>query len=66
MTDLETLYETDTVAWSEHQVIALRAAARGGSNQPLDWENLDEEIEGLGVLLGSRCEVRFRGSSNTK
>ena len=48
MTDLKTLYETDTVAWSEHQATALRAAARGGSNQPLDWENLAEEIESLG------------------
>ena len=48
MTDVKTLYETDTVAWSEHQSAALRAAARGGSNQTLDWENLAEEIEDLG------------------
>jgi hypothetical protein len=51
MTDLKTLYETDTVAWSEKQAAALRAAARGGSNQPLDWENLAEEIEGLAKSL---------------
>ena len=51
MTDLKTLYETDTVAWSEHQAAALRAAAHGGSNQPLDWENLAEEIESLGRSL---------------
>jgi hypothetical protein len=49
MTDLKTLYETDTVAWSEHQAAALRAAARGGSNQQLDWERLAEEIEDLGA-----------------
>jgi hypothetical protein len=47
MTDLKTLYETDTAAWSEHQAAALRAAARGGSNQLLDWDNLAEEIEDL-------------------
>jgi Domain of unknown function DUF29 len=51
MTDPKMLYETDTVAWSEQQAAALRAAARGGSNQPLDWENLAEEIESLGRSL---------------
>jgi hypothetical protein len=47
MPDLKTLYEEDTVAWAENQAAALRAAARGNSNQPLDWENLAEEIEDL-------------------
>jgi uncharacterized protein DUF29 len=47
MTDLKTLYEEDTVAWAENQAAALRAVARGGSNQELDWENLAEEIEDL-------------------
>jgi hypothetical protein len=54
MTDLKTLYETDTVAWSEQQAAALRAAARGGSNQPLDWANLAEEIEDLAKSLRRR------------
>jgi hypothetical protein len=43
----KTLYENDTAAWAEQQSTALRAAARGGSNQLLDWENLAEEIESL-------------------
>ncbi len=47
MADLKTLYEDDTAAWSEQQAAALRAAARGGSNHLLDWENLAEEIESL-------------------
>ncbi len=51
MTDLKTLYERDTVAWAENQAAALRAAARGGSNQVLDWENLAEEIEDLAKNL---------------
>ena len=38
---------------------ALRAAARGGSNQALDWENLAEGIKSLGSsqrsALGSRA-----------
>jgi Domain of unknown function DUF29 len=54
MTDLKTLYETDTVAWSENQAAALRAAAAGGSNQPLDWENLAEEIEDFAKSLRRR------------
>ena len=49
MTDVKRLYETDFAAWSKQQAEALRAAARGGSNQPLDWENLAEEIEDLGI-----------------
>jgi hypothetical protein len=49
MTDLKTLYDQDLVAWSRQQAGALRAAARTSSNQQLDWENLAEEIEGLGA-----------------
>jgi len=59
MTDLKTLYETDTVAWSEHQASALRAAARGGSNQPIDWENLAEEIEDLAKSLRRRLRSQI-------
>jgi Domain of unknown function DUF29 len=51
MTDLKTLYDEDIVAWSKQQAEALRAAARTGSNQLLDWENLAEEIEDLGKSL---------------
>lgn len=48
MPDAKALYDADFVAWSRQQAKALRAAARPGSNQDLDWENLAEEIEGLG------------------
>lgn len=60
MTDLKALYEEDTVAWSENQAAALRAAAQGGSNQKLDWENLAEEIEDLGksVRRGIHSHIR--------
>jgi hypothetical protein len=47
MTDVSTLYDEDFVAWSKQQAEALRLAARTGSNQLLDWENLAEEIEDL-------------------
>jgi Domain of unknown function DUF29 len=48
MTDVKSLYERDFVLWTKQQAEALRAAARSGSNQALDWENLAEEIESLG------------------
>ena len=49
MADVKTLYKEDFVAWSKEQAEALRAAARDGSHQKLDWENLAEETEGLGI-----------------
>jgi hypothetical protein len=49
MPDVKTLYEQDFAAWAQQQAQALRAAARGGSNQQLDWEHLAEEIEDLGI-----------------
>ena len=52
------LYEEDFVRWTEEQAAALREAARLGTNLPLDWENLAEEIDSLGRSarreLGSR------------
>jgi Domain of unknown function DUF29 len=59
MTDLKTLYEEDTAAWSEQQAAALRAAARGATNQPLDWENLAEEIEDLAKSLRLRLRSQI-------
>jgi hypothetical protein len=48
MSDANTLYDKDLVAWSKQQAQALRAAARSGSNLELDWQHLAEEIEDLG------------------
>ena len=48
MADSATLYDEDFVAWAKQQALALRTAARGGSNQPIDWENVAEEIAELG------------------
>jgi hypothetical protein len=52
------LYEEDFVRWTEQQSNALREAARIGTNLPLDWENLAEEIESLG--RSQRHELRSR------
>ena len=42
------LYEHDFVRWTEAQAAELRRAAETGSNLPLDWEHLAEEVESLG------------------
>ena len=60
MTDLKTLYEEDTVVWAENQAAALRAAAQGGSNQALDWENLAEEIEDLSKSIKRAVHSHIR------
>jgi len=54
MTKLKALYDQDFVRWTEQQAGALRQAK--GSNLPLDWENLAEEIESLG--RSDRRELR--------
>jgi Domain of unknown function DUF29 len=56
--DAARLYEEDFVRWTEHQAAALRRAAELGTNLPLDWENLAEEIDSLGRAL--RHELRSR------
>jgi len=55
------LYEEDFVRWAEAQATALRRAAAAGSNLPLDWLNLAEEVESLG--LSQRRELRSRLST---
>src|SRR5512144_2336937 len=42
------VYEEDFMRWAEAQAKGLRRAAEAGSNLPLDWYNLAEEIESLG------------------
>ncbi len=54
------LHETDFLAWTEQQAESLRAAARARSNQKLDWENLAEEIEGLGISQKSALGSQIR------
>jgi hypothetical protein len=59
MSDSSTqLYEEDFVRWTEEQAAALREAAKLGTNLPLDWENLAEEVDSLG--RSQRHELRSR------
>jgi hypothetical protein len=55
------LYEEDFVRWTEQQSRALREAAKLGTNLPLDWANLAEEIGDLGRSI--RHELRSRIST---
>ena len=52
------LYETDILAWTEEQAAALRQAK--GANLPLDWENLAEEIESLGISQRTALRSQLR------
>jgi Domain of unknown function DUF29 len=54
------LYASDFFAWTQEQAEALRAAARTGSNQALDWESIAEEIEGLGISQRSALGSQIR------
>ena len=54
MTD--TLHDTDFVTWTARQAAALRDAASRGSNLPIDWENLAEEIEDVGNEVRNKVE----------
>lgn len=48
-----TPYDEDVYQWSLEQAAALRRAASSGTNLPVDWENVAEEIESVG-----RSELR--------
>jgi Domain of unknown function DUF29 len=52
------LYNQDFVLWTKQQATALRRAK--GSNLPLDWVNLAEEIESLGISQRTRLNSRLR------
>ncbi len=46
------LYDTDMLAWSEHQADLLRRMAAGERvNNQVDWENVAEEISDMGNNL---------------
>jgi len=54
------LYESDLLAWTEQQAGTLRDAARSGANLAIDWDNVAEEIEGLGSELRHQLGSRIR------
>jgi Domain of unknown function DUF29 len=59
MTTTADLYEKDFVRWAEEQAKALRLAAETRPNLPIDWENLAEEVEGLGASYRRELATRI-------
>ena len=51
------LYDRDILIWSEQQAALLRRLAAGERlNDGLDWDNLIEEVESVGLSELHRCE----------
>jgi hypothetical protein len=55
-----TLHDTDFYRWTEEQTAALRRLAETRPNEPIDWENLIEEIESLGDEQEHAIESHMR------
>lgn len=53
------LHERDFHAWTQEQAARLRAAAARRVNADLDWENIAEELEGMGGSLRQEMESRL-------
>jgi hypothetical protein len=60
MSDTNALYDEDFLAWTKQQAKGLREAAKHQINQPLDWENLAEEIESLGISQKTALRSQMR------
>jgi hypothetical protein len=43
------LYERDVLAWSQHQADLLRRVGRGERVNDVDWVQIAEEIEDVGL-----------------
>ncbi|HEY1935891.1 MAG TPA: DUF29 domain-containing protein [Acetobacteraceae bacterium] len=53
-------YDDDLAVWAESQARALRDAGHAGTNLPIDWDNVAEEIESLGRSQGRELASRIR------
>ena len=57
----DSLYDTDVLAWSEHQSELLRRLAKGERlNETIDWENVIEEVESVGRSELNACRSLLR------
>ena len=61
-TTLDDLYERDFYSWTQRQAAALRKAAgeRINTSEPIDWENVAEEIECMGKEQASKLRSSYR------
>ena len=49
-------HDDDFHAWALDQAERLRAFARARPNEPIDWELVAEEVEGMGISDRRACE----------
>jgi hypothetical protein len=49
-------HDEDFHAWALDQAERLRAFARSRPNEPIDWELVAEEVEGMGISDRRACE----------
>lgn len=54
-----TAYDEDFYAWTQAQAQELRRAGAERNNAPVDWENVAEEIEGMGRSQKSEIDSRL-------
>ena len=54
------LYERDILVWSEHQADLIRRLGRGEPVNDVDWENVAEEIESVGLSELSSVNLLLR------
>jgi len=55
------LYERDALAWAEHQAALLRRLAAGeGVNEKVDWPNVIEEVQDVGLSELRACRSLLR------
>ena len=59
MSDGVKLYDLDFYAWSEQQAGRIRAAAGAHPNLLIDWNEVAEEIKGLGKSLERELQSRL-------
>ena len=51
------LYEHDALAWADHQAALLRRLAAGeGVNEAVDWRNVIEEVQDVGLWELRGCQ----------
>jgi hypothetical protein len=56
----DSLYDSDALAWGEHQAVLLRRLAAGEAvNEPVDWAHVIEEIEEVGLSELRACRSRL-------
>ncbi len=54
---MQSLYETDALAWSERQAALLRQVADGTRpNEKVDWPNVIEEVQDVGLSELRACQ----------